>query len=234
MKRKSFSIIAALMSFVFMFTTGGWAAASTAPKSVEQIIAASDPSKVPASAAGRETLIVGTSSWNAEFNPIFSNSVYDTWATTLIFDGGLMSNDDNGNPKLWMAKDYNISKDGKTYTFHLNKNIKFSNGDTVTASDFENTYLGMADPKYDGARTDAVENLAGYQEYHKGYAKTLKGVKVVDDYTIVFTENTVKASALLQDFAYAPLDKKVFNFKKGNVADLKKLYLKPIGAGPYK
>lgn len=235
MKRKSFSIIAVLMSLVFMFTTGGWAASvGTGTKSVEQVIAASDPSKLPDSAAGRDTLIVGTGSWNAEFNPIFSNSVYDTWATTLIFDGGLMSNDDNGNPKLWMAKDYAISKDGKTYTFHINKNIKYSNGDTVTANDFANTYLAMADPKYDGARTDAVEGLAGYTEYHKGYAKTLKGVKVIDDYTIAFTEVNIKASALLQDFGYAPLDKKVYNFTKGNVANLKQLYLKPIGAGPYK
>lgn len=234
MKKKLFSVAALTMSLVFVLTTGGYAAKSTA-KNVETVIAAKNPGGIPAEAKSRpDTLIVATSSWNGEFNPIFSSSVYDSQATTLIFDGGLMTNDDNGNPKVWMAKDYNISKDGKTYTFHINKGIKYTNGDEVTAQDFALAYTGMADPKYDGARTDAVENLAGYQAYHKGYAKTLSGVKVIDDYTIQFTEQYVKASALLQDFIYAPLDHKVYSFTKGKVANMKKLYNQPMGAGPYK
>jgi peptide/nickel transport system substrate-binding protein len=234
LRKKSFSIIAAAMSLVFVMVTCGWSAVAAA-KNVEQIIKASDASKVPASAKDRsDTLIVGTGAFNGEFNPIFSSSVYDSWATGLIFDAGLMTNDDSGNPKLWMAESYKIGKDGKTYTFKIRKNIKFSNGNTVTAKDFANTYFAIADKAYDGARTDVVENLVGYLPYHKGYAKTMAGIKVVDDYTIQFTEATVKASALLQDFGYAPLDSKTFAFAKTKVGTLKKLYNDAMGAGAYK
>jgi peptide/nickel transport system substrate-binding protein len=236
MRKRAFSVIALLMVVVFVFVSGGFTSAASAAKDTNKIIAAADPGKLPAAAKSREdTLIAGSSSWNGEFNPVFASSVYDAWAVSLIFDTfGLMGNDDNGNPKLWMAKDYSVSKDGKTYTFTINKGIKFSNGDPVTAQDFALIYIAIADPKYDGARTDAAENLVGYEEYHKGYAKTLKGVKVVDDNTIQFTEKTIKASALLQDFAYQPIDHKLYSFTKGNVAGLKKLYSKAIGAGPYK
>lgn len=234
MRKKSFSAIAAGLALTFVILTGGTSSAAVGTKQVGKVIKATDPSKVPASAKGRDTLIVGTSSWNGEFNPVSSTGVYDSWACTLIFDQGLMSADDNGNPKLWMAKSYTISKDGKTYTFKMNQNIKFSNGDPVTAKDIELTYLAIADPKYDGARADSIQNLVGYEEYNKGYSKTFKGIKVIDDYTIQFVEKTVKASALLQDFIYAPLDHKVYSFSKGNYVSLKKLYLKAMGAGPYK
>lgn len=205
-------------------------------KSTGSLYIGSNPSKIPGLAKNRtDTLIVGTNLWNSEFNPVFSFTMYDGWATSLIFDTfGLMGNDDSGSPKLWMAKDYSISKDGKTYVFHINKGIKYSNGDTVTAEDFALAYTAIADPSYNGIKTDMVENLVGYDGYHKGYAKTLAGIKVVDEYTIQFIEKTVKASALLQDFVCQPLDHKIYAFQKGKVGELRKLYEKAVGAGPYK
>ena len=38
------------------------------------------------------------------------------------------------------AKDYTISPDGKTWTFHLYDNFKFSNGEPVTAEDVKFSY----------------------------------------------------------------------------------------------
>lgn len=234
MKKKVFSITAALVALVFILSSGGFSSAGA--KGVGQVITATDPGKIPSAATSRaDTLIVGSAAWQGEFNPIYAGTVYDSWATSLVFDNaGLMNNDAAGNPICWMAKDYSISKDGKTFTFHIRPGIKFSNGDPVTAKDFAAVYTGIADPKYDGLRTDAVENLVGYEEYHKGYAKELKGVKVIDDSTIQFVEKTVKATALLQDFLYQPIDTNVYKFTKGNVGDMKKLYNSAMGAGPYK
>lgn len=201
----------------------------------QKVITADSPGKIPIAAQKRtDTLIVGSGSWNGNFNPIYESTLYDNWATTLIFDGGLMTNEDNGDPKPYMAKDYYISKDGKTYTFYINKNIRFSNGHLVTAKDFALTYQAIADPGYDGLRIDAVENLVGYEEYHNGSADSIKGIKVVNDYTIQFTEKSVKANALLQDFVYAPLDHLIYSFKKGQVRNIKNLFDTPVGAGPYK
>lgn len=180
-----------------------------------------------------QTLIVGSKSWNGNFNPVFASTIYDAWATTLIFDSGLMTNDLKGKPVKWMASDYQISKDGKSYLFTLKKGIKFSNGNEVTARDFELTYLAMSDPGYDGLNREAVSNLLGYEQYHNGKAADIQGIQVVDDYTIRFTEKKQKASALLEDFVFAPLDHHLYSFKKGDVASIKKLYNHAVGAGPY-
>ncbi|MDA1067615.1 MAG: peptide ABC transporter substrate-binding protein [Verrucomicrobia bacterium] len=45
------------------------------------------------------------------------------------------------------AESWNISEDGKTYTFHLRKNLKWSNGDRVTAFDFHYAMRRVLSPK---------------------------------------------------------------------------------------
>ena len=43
---------------------------------------------------------------------------------------------------------------------------------------------------------DAVSNLVGYEEYNKGDAKSVEGIKVIDDYTISFTNKNVDAAGI--------------------------------------
>jgi peptide/nickel transport system substrate-binding protein len=234
MKNKSVIIAAALSILLLISIAAG---ILLKPKAIngEKSIVTGKFDKLPNVAKERkDTLIVASPSWSGNFNPLFDSTTYDMWASTLIFDSGLMTNDENGKAITWMADSYEISKDRKKFTFYINKNITFSNGNKVTANDFLLTYLALADPKYDGPRIDAVENLVGYKEFHNGKASELAGVKIIDEYTIQFVEKSVKASALLQDFSYPPLDYTIYHFKKGDVAKLKTLSNNPIGAGAYK
>ena len=48
---------------------------------------------------------------------------------------GLTAVNDKGKTVPALAKSWDVSADGKTYTFHL-KDAKWSNGDKVTANDF--------------------------------------------------------------------------------------------------
>ena len=50
---------------------------------------------------------------------------------------GLTRLDDQGNIVPGVAEKWDISEDGKKFTFHLRDNAKWSNGDPVTAGDFE-------------------------------------------------------------------------------------------------
>jgi len=79
----------------------------------------------------------------------------------------------------------NVSSDGLTYTFHLKHNVKFSNGDPVTA----------ADVIYSWNRTAAAQDayapnfspIAGYDALAATppTAKTMTGLTKTDDYTVV-------------------------------------------------
>lgn len=62
-------------------------------------------------------------------------------------DEGLFRLGKNSKIEPGIAKSYTESKDGKTYTFHLRKNAKWSNGDPVTAQDFVYSWRRTLNPK---------------------------------------------------------------------------------------
>ncbi len=240
MKKKSVAVLTSLLASAMLLS----ACSQPAPgrnggssdgesKKTNQVIAASDPSKLPETAKNRkDTLIVGITAPSGKFNPIFADSTYDNYVTSLVFSG-LVTNDDEGLPVGDVAESWEISEDQKTYTFKLKEGIKFSNGDELTAEDVAFTYTALADPDYDGPRADAVETLLGYEEYNKGNAKEIAGIKVIDKSNISFTLKEVKASAIY-DFAYGIMSKNYYGFEKGGIQKLKDMFLKPMGSGAYK
>ena len=52
------------------------------------------------------------------------------------FTDGLIQPDADGNAIPAIAESWDISEDGKTYTFHLREDAVWSNGAPVTAADF--------------------------------------------------------------------------------------------------
>ena len=54
-----------------------------------------------------------------------------------LFEGLLSPAADDGPPEPGVALNYDISPDGRTYTFHLRSDARWSNGDAVTAADFD-------------------------------------------------------------------------------------------------
>lgn len=89
------------------------------------------------------------------------------------------------------AESWEVSADGLTWTFHLDKNLKWSDGVPVTAKDYEFTFQYEADPKH-------AWDFAwfwGYSCNPKNWSKVVAGelpltelgVKAVDDYTLTIT-----------------------------------------------
>jgi oligopeptide transport system substrate-binding protein len=79
-----------------------------------------------------------------------------------------------------------ISADGKTYTFTLRHDVKFSNGRGVTADDFKYSWERMLDPKTTGPMTGGPfwGGVTGAQDFFNGKATGISGFKVVDPYTL--------------------------------------------------
>ncbi|HYB20702.1 MAG TPA: ABC transporter substrate-binding protein [Thermodesulfobacteriota bacterium] len=72
----------------------------------------------------------------ASLDPLKSSNNWE-WVTVLnIYDTLLLPDPDPKiNFKPWIASSWKTSPDGKTYTFHLNKGLKFHNGSEITAED---------------------------------------------------------------------------------------------------
>lgn len=114
--------------------------------------------------------------------------------TSNIIDG-LLENDPYGNFIPSMAEDWEVSKDGKTYTYHIRKDAKWLTADgevyaKVTAQDFVTGLKHAADNKTesDYLVKDSVKGLADYMD-GKDNDFSHVGVKAVDDHTLVYELN---------------------------------------------
>lgn len=75
---------------------------------------------------------------------------------------GLVYMDKDLKPQPDLAEDWEVSKDGKTWTFSLRKGVKFHNGDDFTADDVLFTYKRNSDPELGSpmiTRLEAIETV---------------------------------------------------------------------------
>ena len=69
----------------------------------------------------------------------------------------------------------------KTITIKIKDNVKWHDGNPVTAEDLEFSYLIIGNNKYTGVRYDTqMQMIEGMEEYHAGKADKISGIKVVD------------------------------------------------------
>ena len=86
-----------------------------------------------------------------------------------------------------VAKSYTVSASGLVYTFHVRRNVKFQNGDPVTARDFAYTYNRSLLPATASGTSFFLADIKGADAVLNGKAKTATGIKAVDAYTLRIT-----------------------------------------------
>ncbi|EOP48115.1 MULTISPECIES: ABC transporter substrate-binding protein [Bacillus cereus group] len=199
-------------------------------------IAATDKTKVPDKAKNRkDTLVVGISKPGGVFLPYFQQNGWDGNVTSVIF-ASLVSTDKQGKPTPELAEKWDISSDQLTYTFHLHKDLKFSDGSPLTADDVAFTLTLLHDKAYEGDKDISQYAVKGGKEYKEGKATSIEGIQVVDPQTIKITTEKVNSQALTA-LGGEVLSKAYYgkDYKQNTSLDyLKALYEKPIAAGPYK
>ncbi|WP_445492484.1 ABC transporter substrate-binding protein [Niallia sp. 03133] len=196
---------------------------------------ATDLTKLPAKTKQRkDTFIAGISAPGGVFLPYFYENGWDGNATTPIF-APLVDLNKDGKPVGILAESWDVTDDQLTYTFHLRKNLTFSDGSPLTADDVAFTLTLLHDPAYAGYQDISLAAIKGGKEYKEGKAKTIEGIKVIDKDTIAITTEKVNAKSLLllggQVLSKAYYGK---DYQYGKLDYLKELYSKPLGAGPYK
>ncbi|HDR6956963.1 MULTISPECIES: ABC transporter substrate-binding protein [Bacillus cereus group] len=218
-------------------------AASTEPVKQQDLknvkiekIAATDKTKVPDKAKNRkDTLVVGISKPGGVFLPYFQQNGWDGNVTSVIF-ASLVSTDKQGKPIPELAEKWDVSSDQLTYTFHLRKDLKFSDGSPLTADDVAFTLTLLHDKAYEGEVDISQYAVKGGKEYKEGKATSIEGIQVVDPQTIKITTEKVNSQAIFV-LGGTVLSKAYYgkDYKQNTSLDyLKDLYGKPLAAGPYK
>ncbi|KZN98204.1 peptide ABC transporter substrate-binding protein [Bacillus badius] len=137
-----------------------------------------------------------------------------------IFEG-LYRLDKSHEPVAGVAEKHEVSKDGKTYTFHLRSDAKWSNGTAVTAQDFEYAWKKAIHPDtlsmYAYLFND-MKNAAAIQDSKSElYGKVDElGIQAVDEHTLqVELENPVPYFLSLVTYPVFYPQNKEFTEKQG-------------------
>ncbi len=127
---------------------------------------------------------------------------------------GLTRKGKNGTFEPGLAEKWDKSPDGLKWTFHLRNNIKWSNGEPITAQDFKNGWLRALKPETASEYAYMLYPIKNAEKYNKKTGKPEDvGIKVIDDKTLeVELEAPVPYFDNLVAFkTYMPLNQKFFD-----------------------
>jgi peptide/nickel transport system substrate-binding protein len=247
MKSKKLAALCAVVMALSIVATGcgqkAVKAAASKPKgglkvNISDITKAEHPERNPeVSKSRKDTLVIGIDTSDGVLNPLYAESSHDLYINEAIFDG-LLDIDAEENPLPGIAEKWEISEDGLTYTFHMKKDVKFSDGTPVTAEDVAFSYYVMLDASYDGPNDIISMGIEGWEDYNMGTKNTVDGIKIIDPQTIEFTLEKPYAKAIYNFTGYngAILPKAYYgkDYKQGSTESIKALKRTPIGCGAYK
>ncbi|WP_066069004.1 peptide ABC transporter substrate-binding protein [Neobacillus soli] len=145
---------------------------------------------------------------------------------------GLTRLDESHQPKAATAEKWDVSADGKTYTFHIRKDAKWSNGDDLTAKDFVFAWKRLLDPKTSSPAAFLAYFIEGGEAYNteKGTADDVK-VKAVDDKTFEVTLTSPQSYFLsvISNPCFFPINEKVATNNPNWFAEASSF----VGNGPF-
>ena len=156
----------------------------------------------------------------------------DATSATYIVEvfGGLVTIDRDLNIVPDIARNWNISPDGRIYTFYLREDAKFHSGKTVTAQDFKWSLERATDPLTAAPVVDEyLGDIIGAEAKLDGDVREVSGIRVIDEYTLEIAIDEPK-SYFLAKLTYPT----AFVLDRENVESNRRWFRAPNGTGPFK
>ena len=168
-----------------------------------------------ATASGTEeeptTLVYGSSDYT-RINPAMD----EHGEINLLLFNGLTGHDGDNAVVPALAKSWDFDEETCTYTFHLEEDVRWHDGEPFTAEDVRFTIEAIMDPE------NGSENAPNFEDVEK--------ITVIDDHTISFRLSAPNV-AFLDYMTMAILPKHLLEGEDMQTSDF---FRSPIGTGPYK
>jgi oligopeptide transport system substrate-binding protein len=189
--------------------------------------------------AGSRVLHLGNGTEPQDLDPQIVTGVPENKIVNALFEG-LVAYGPSGQGTIpAAAASWSISEDGLVYTFNLQPNGRWSNGDPVTAADFVGSYRRILNPKLASEYASKLYPVVGAREFHEGklqdFSKT--GFKALDARTLQITLKRPTSFLIesLKHYAWFPVHLPTVE-KFGGLERKGTAWTKPgnlVGNGPY-
>ena len=233
------AFILVLTGLLLLAACGG---ESAAPTATPEPTAVPEPTAAPAAAAAEEETSPeerGSLS-TTKFVQLFVDPptldphlTTDATSARIIVEvfGGLVTIDPNLDIVPDLAESWDISADGRVYTFHLRPDAVFHDGKPVTAHDVIWSLERVTNPLTESPVVDQyLGDIVGVEEKVAGDAPTISGVRFIDEHSVEITIDESK-SYFLAKLTYPT----GFVLDKDNVeANPRNWFREPNGTGPFR
>ncbi len=178
-------------------------------------------------------VVIGQITETASVNPILARDPDGFWLSQLLFDSLIHLDPETGAPLPHLARGWDISEGGTTYTFYLvDRDVRWHDGQNFSVEDIEFTMMEILKPTYSGILQEHFAGLVGAGAIIAGEATTLEGFQVLDERTVQFKLEEPNAAFLASAIAELKfLPKHLLAGQE--IGDDLPFNRSPIGTGPY-
>jgi len=169
----------------------------------------------------------------ATLDPAKSTAIPESLVELQIFEG-LTRLDAKDQPAAGVAERWEVTPDGLKYIFYLRQNAKWSNGDPVTAGDFEFAWKRVLNPEFASENAYMLFSIKNAQAYNeKKTAADAVGVKALNEHTLEVTleKPTAYFLSLAAFHAFYPVHPKTVSASPDKWANEVNTL---VGNGPFK
>lgn len=171
MKKKLTALLLLAAMLLALTACGGSSAATTAPAEEKPAEAAEPaPAEEPAAPVAQE-LVIGENEDLGGYDPMSNMNPFTIRA--LVFNT-LVQLDYDYTMQPALATSWEMSEDGKTWTFHLREGVKFHDGEDWNAA---------------AAKFNWEERIAAGKDGTAGFLKAIESMETPDEYTFVVNLN---------------------------------------------
>ena len=132
-------------------------------------------------------LIINNTAEPATLDPQVATGTIEARIICALFEGLVSYDPVDLHPVPGVAERWELSPDGRTWTFHLRASARWSNGDAVTSGDFLFSFRRMLTPSFGAEYASMLHGVRGAKDYNAGKTKDfgLVGFRAPDPRTLV-------------------------------------------------
>lgn len=176
----------------------------------------------------RQVLRVYTNDATGVINPAYASSAGDRAVSAVIFEP-LMRKSVDGKLEPVLARQVRMAGDGATCTIQLKKNVRFSDGQALTARDAAFSIAAMCVTEEEGG--GPYGNIQGVRAFREGAGELPEGIRVTDELTVELAFETPSPDNLR--ILETKIQERPENLTSGFLPVLQQLSMDGTGTGAY-